>query len=569
MKKACLLLFCLFTKYLPAQNISRYDIVISEIFPDPTPSVGLPNSEFLELTNISDRSINLDKWKISDGNSTATIAGPFMLQADSQVIICPRAFINSFNVFGASIGVSAFPSLDNSGDVILLISPEGKTVHAISYKPEWYRNQLKQEGGWSLEMIDLHMPCKEADNWVASRADKGGSPGKMNSVNAVLTDKTPPILLRSYTIDSLTVAAVFNESLDSNFSVILQRYDIWPDIGRPFSASLAAPFFKEVLLHLSTPLRSTQVYLLRVKESTDCAGNTSQEQGEVKTGIPLHPNDGQLRINEILFDPRPGGVDYVELLNRGPGILNLQNIYIGNQRNGPSGNLKKCSENPFLLFPGEFYVLTENSDIVEREYSVKDRQHLLSLSEMPSYPDDQGSVLIMDSQGRELDLFEYKDDYHFPLLSNREGVSLERINPAGLSQDPANWQSAATDAGYGTPGYVNSQFRPEDPVEGEINISPLTFSPDQDGHDDQLTIQYKFPGPGYTCSIIIFDHRGRPVRYLVRNNLCGTSGYFRWNGLDEKTHALPAGVYYLVTEIFNLEGKRKIIKRGIVLAYKM
>ncbi len=569
MKNVCLFLFCLFTKYLPAQNINRYDIVISEIFPDPSPSVGLPNSEFLELTNISDRSINLDKWKISDGNSIATIAGPFLLQADSQVIICPRAFIHSFNAFGAAIGVSAFPSLDNTGDVIVLISPEGKTVHAISYKPEWYRNQLKQEGGWSLEMIDLRMPCKESENWVASIADKGGTPGKMNSVNAVAPDKSPPILLRSYTIDSITVAAVFNESLDSTISVNPQRYEIGPGIGRPFSVSLAAPLFKEALLRLSTPLERTQVYFLRVKESTDCAGNTSQDQGEVKTGIPLPPIDGQLRINEILFDPRPGGVDYVELFNRGPGILNLQNIYIGNQRNGPAGSLKKCSESPFLLFPGEFYALTENSDIVEREYIVKDRQHILSLPEMPSYPDDQGLVMIMDSQGKELDLFTYKDDYHFPLLANREGVSLERINPASLSQDPANWQSAATDAGYGTPGYVNSQFRQEDPVEGEINISPLTFSPDQDGHDDQLTIQYKFPGPGYTCSIIIFDHGGRPVRYLVRNNLCGTSGFFRWNGLDEKTHSLPVGIYYLVTEIFNLEGKRKIMKRGIVLAYKM
>jgi hypothetical protein len=175
----------------------------------------------------------------------------------------------------------------------------------------------------------------------------------------------------------------------------------------------------------------------------------------------------------------------------------------------------------------------------------------------------------MDSQGNELDVFSYRDDYHFPLLSNRQGVSLERIDPALPSMDRANWHSAATDAGYGTPGYINSQFRKSDPVAGEIHINPLTFSPDQDGHDDQLTIQYKFPAPGYTCSVIIFDHAGRPVRYLVRNNLCGTNGFFRWNGLDEKTRNLPAGIYYLVTEIFNLEGKRKIIKRGVVLAYRL
>ena len=176
MKYLFLSFFCLIATYLNAQNLSRYDVVISEIFPDPSPSVGLPNSEFLELTNISGHIINLDKWKISDGNSMAIIAGQFLLQADSQVIICPRAFTNSFSAFGAAIGVSAFPSLDNSGDIIVLISPEGKTIHAISYKPEWYRNQLKQDGGWTLEMIDIHMPCKESDNWEASIADKGGTP---------------------------------------------------------------------------------------------------------------------------------------------------------------------------------------------------------------------------------------------------------------------------------------------------------------------------------------------------------------------------------------------------------
>lgn len=569
MKYIFLSFFCLVVTYLNAQNLSRYDVVISEIFPDPSPSVGLPNSEFLELTNISGRIINLDKWKISDGNSMAIIAGPFLLQADSQVIICPRAFTNSFSAFGAAIGVSAFPSLDNSGDIIVLISPEGKTIHAISYKPEWYRNQLKQDGGWTLEMIDIHMPCKESDNWVASIADKGGTPGKINSVNAAAPDKLPPTLLRSYTTDSLTVVAVFNESLDSTFSVIPQRYEIGPGIGRPFSVSVPAPFFKEVQLRLSTPLLKTQVYLLRVKEARDCAGNIQQDLAEVKTGISSPAFDGQLRINEILFNPRQGGVDYVELFNLGPGILNLQNIYLGNKLNGPTGSLYKCSETPFLIFPGEFYAMTENSDIVKREYTLRDSQHIISIPVLPSFPDDQGLVLLLDAQGKELDMFSYKDDYHFPLLSNREGVSLERIDPASPSQNPANWHSASTNAGYGTPGYVNSQFHQSDSVEGEINISPLTFSPDQDGHDDQLTIQYKFPGPGYTCSIIVFDHAGRPVRYLVRNNLCGSSGYFRWNGLDEKSHSLPAGVYYLVTEIFNLEGKRKIMKRGIVLAYKM
>jgi hypothetical protein len=531
--------------------------------------VGLPNSEYLELTNVSGQSINLEKWKITDGNSTAIINETFILQPDSLVILCPRAFVSLFVLFGATIGVSAFPSLDNSGDLIILLSPEGRTIHAVSYKPSWYRNALKQEGGWALEMIDSRMPCMESENWQASNAGIGGTPGTANSIRGINPDKKPPLLIRTYAIDSLNIAVVFDESLDSSFSAIPLRYDIDGGIGAPVQVIPKAPEFNQVILHLARPLLSTRVYRLQVKEATDCAGNSNPSPQEVKTGIPVLPQEGQLRINEILFNPRQGGADYVELFNRGPWIADLQHIYLGNQQNGSTGSLNKCSEHAFLFFPGDHLVLTENTAIVEREYIVKNKTSVLSLAGMPSFPDDRGTVVVLDNQGKELDLFSYREDYHFPLLSNREGVALERIDPATPAQDPANWHSAATDVGYGTPGSINSQFRKTDPVGGDIHVSPLTFSPDQDGHDDQLTIQYRFPSPGYTCSVIIFDHAGRPVRYLVRNNLCGTSGYFRWNGLDEKTRNLPAGIYYLVAEIFNLEGKRKIIKRGIVLAYKL
>ena len=569
MKNLYVMLICFWGNCMMAQTYKRYDVVISEIFPDPSPAVGLPASEYLELTNASGRSVNLDKWRITDGNSTAYLNGGFILQPDSQVIICSRAYVSAFSVFGATIGVSAFPSLDNTGDIIILLSPEGRTIHAVSYSIDWYGNPLKQEGGWSLEMIDIHNPCRGADNWQASISDKGGTPGKLNSVSKSNPDTKVPKLICTYTIDSLTIAAVFNESMDSNFSAIPTRYQLDHGIGTPVSAVPVAPAFNEVYLHLPKPMLSSLVYQLQINEATDCAGNTGSILPAVKAGLPVFPQKDQIRINEILFNPGPKGTDYVELYNRGSSIVDLHDIYLGNKQNGSTGSLKRCSEVPLLFFPGEYIALSENSDIVFREYRVMKREQLVTLQGMPSFPDNEGTVVLLDGQGRELDLFTYRDDYHFPLLSNPEGVALERIDPALPAQDPANWHSAATDAGYGTPGYINSQYKPTDPVKGEVYISPLTFSPDNDGYDDQLTVQYRFPSPGYTCSVIIFDQAGRPVRYLTRNNLCGTNGYFRWNGLDEKTNILPAGIYYLVAEIFNLDGKRKVFKKGIVLAYKM
>jgi hypothetical protein len=101
-----------------------------------------------------------------------------------------------------------------------------------------------------------------------------------------------------------------------------------------------------------------------------------------------------------------------------------------------------------------------------------------------------------------------------------------------------------------------------------VKTTPETISPDNDGFDDFATIQYDFPAPGYVANISIFDAAGRPVRYLQRSALCGTQGFFRWDGLGDRAQQLPVGIYVLYTEVFNLNGKSKKFKNVVVLARK-
>src|SRR5215831_10245016 len=151
--------FLLGIHFLWAQTAKRYDIVIDELFPDPTPVVGLPSSEFIELKNVSSNAFSLKNWKLSDGVSTATITSNLVLKPDSFVVICPTAAVSSFAIFGNCIGVTNFPSLNNDGDLITLYSPEGVLIHAVDYNTSWYRDDIKSNGGWTLEMIDTRYPC--------------------------------------------------------------------------------------------------------------------------------------------------------------------------------------------------------------------------------------------------------------------------------------------------------------------------------------------------------------------------------------------------------------------------
>ncbi|HEV2832989.1 MAG TPA: gliding motility-associated C-terminal domain-containing protein, partial [Hanamia sp.] len=178
-----------------------------------------------------------------------------------------------------------------------------------------------------------------------------------------------------------------------------------------------------------------------------------------------------------------------------------------------------------------------------------------------------GNVIVLNGQGNIVDEVAYDEKWHFPLIKNTQGISLERINYEGPSLQ-SNFHSAATSVGYGTPGYKNSQYQLNEEVSGDITVTPEIFSPDNDGIDDFVTIDYSFPSAGYVTNITMFDASGRPVRYLQKNSLSGSKGYYRWDGLDDKNKKLPQGIYIIYTEIFNTEGKKKAFKNTVVLARK-
>jgi hypothetical protein len=547
----------------------RYDIVIDEIMADPAPQVSLPSNEWIELKNVSAAPVNLLNWRIGDATGQSGPMPNFILQPDSFVIVCTGGAVAAMQVYGRVISVTGFPSLDNDGDQLFLRSNTGVAIHSVNYSSNWYQNAVKSDGGWTLEMIDTKNPCAGMNNWKASTDVRGGSPGIKNSVDAVNNDQTGPSLQRAYAIDTLNIVLVFDEPLDSLKGATLSNYSIDGGLSIQSAAALT-PSFDKVQLRLINPMQVNRVYTLTANNVTDCKNNLIAAKNKTKIGLAADASVQEIVINEILFNPRSGGSDYIEFYNRSNKIFDAGKLYIANRNSGGAiSSPKLLSASPFYFFPGDYIVVTEDADNLALNYLVKNPDAVLAISSLPSFPDDEGDVIMLNFQGAVVDEVKYKDDWHFALIENADGVALERIDPDGASQDANNWHSAASTAGYGTPTYKNSQYKLLQNIRATIEVTPKVFSPDNDGRDDIATIQYKTTEPGYVANITIYDANGRPVRNLVRNGTLGLEGYWNWDGLDDKKLKLSTGTYILFTEIFNLKGKKESFKNVVVLARKL
>jgi len=563
-----LLLILLFSPlYVLSQN--RYDVVIDEIMADPTPQISLPSNEWIELKNVSANPVNLQNWRIGDATGLSGPMPNFVLQPDSFVIVCTGSVVAAMQVYGRVVSVISFPSLDNDGDQLYLKSNTGLTIHAVSYSLSWYQNAVKSDGGWTLEMIDTKNPCSGINNWKASIDARGGSPGIKNSVDVVNNDQSSPSIKNAYTIDNLNIVIVFDEPVDSLKGATVANYSI--DGGLSIqSATSISPLFDKVQLRLTTAMQANIVYTITVSNVTDCKNNSIGTKNKTKIGLPVDAAVMEMVINEILFNPKSGASDYVEFYNRSNKIFDANKLYIANRNSsGAINSPKLISIIPYYIFPGDYLVVTEDAVNLPLNYMVQNPDAVFVVSSMPSFPDDKGDVILLNLQGAVVDEVKYLDDWQFALIANPDGVSLERIDPDGTSQEATNWHSAASTAGYGTPTYKNSQYKLLQSINASVEVTPKVFSPDNDGRDDIATIQYKTTEPGYIANITIYDANGRPVRNLVKNATLGLQGYWVWDGLDDKKLKLPIGTYILFTEIFNLSGKKEILKNVVVLARQL
>lgn len=545
--------------------VSPFDIVINEIMADPDPIVGLPNYEYVELFNRTPFPIDLSNWTFTTG-TTVKIFPSITIQADSFLVLTSTAGLPSFAPSIPIVGFSSM-ALTNSGQTLILKTPQGGVISTVSYSDQWYQNANKKNGGWTLEQIDPNNPCAGMNNWRASNNASGGTPGTTNSINSGNPDITPPQAIRVAVIATDTIQLYFNEPLDSTTMLNLSIYSIDNGIGSPSQLAPIAPDFKSIRLDLSSALQVGIIYTITINNAiTDCAGNAIGLDNTARFALPEPALPNDIVINEILFDPKTDGVDFVEINNRSNKVIDLKTITLSQYDtvNNTLTSIENISEESYLIFPQEYLVLSEDGTIVKSQYSTTNPKGFLDMTNLPTMSISGGTVCLATNSDI-IDLLKYYDNMQFPLLNITKGVSLERIDFNRPTQDRTNWHSAAQDVGFATPAYKNSQYNDAGETDNSIAITPEVFSPDEDGTNDIVNINYNFATSGFVANITIYDSKGRLVKHLVRNELLGLKGTYSWDGINDGREKSRIGIYVIFVEVFDLSGNVKQYKKTCVL----
>jgi hypothetical protein len=549
------------------------DVVINEIMAAPVPAVGLPEVSYMELYNRLDMPVSLNGWKmeyitISSGAVTVGNIGAATIPANGYLILCASSAVDDMRYYGNAVNVSYLSSLTKSGKTLQLKTSEGQLLSRVTYSDKWITDDAKRNGGWSLEKIDAANLSESAANWAASEDANGGTPGQQNSVQHPNPDIETPFVTELTILDNQTLLLTFNELFDTIRAKNHSCYFVSNGIGNPQQILLNSANPQQLTLQFAKTFAEGIVYTLTVETPfSDLAGNAPD--GTYSFGNLFSPGNRDIVINEVLFNPNTNGVDFVEIYNRSDKIFNLQQVKLANRdKNNEVASVHTVSQQHFLL-PGDYAVFTTNVEVVQQFYSVPFPEKTVTLATLPTYPNDNGCVVLLSDKDIMVDEFLYSEKMHSGFINNPKGISLERVNPDRLSNERANWQSAAQDAGFATPTYRNSQYQlREEKTESEFSLPYEVFSPDGDGYNDVLYIDYSVATSGYVATITIYDAQGRLVKTVEKNTLLGASGRFAWDGTRYDSHKASVGIYIIFIEYFDLNGNVKRFKKTCAVAMR-
>lgn len=539
-------------------------IVINELMPAPKADQDLPNVEYVELFNPSDKEFRLDLLRISNSRNETSLPEGWMKPGDFLILV-PKGLENMFFGYGKVVGVSNWPVMLNSGDQVSLKSLEGVVLDQITFSTNSWGGSEFSGGGYSLEVPYPFFLCDNSSLLRTSVGPLRGTPGRINSVFNPNLELPKPTLKRAYFLDSLH----FILDLEGVISGTIQpeQIETSPKLGVEKVEKLAQGGWRVQLKEPAFPNHLFQVSLIGL---LDCNGKDLERIGPVSLVLASAPKPGEVHLTEVLFDPISGDPKFVEIHNSSSNYVILKSWALGNLDDlGQVSQIRIFGSEGTILAPGKYLAISTDSEKLKARYPKSREGGFLQVSSLPSYPISGGTVVLLRNEKEVVEKFTYASKYHHPLIQNTKGVSLERISISNSVLDLANWQSASGNEDFATPGRRNSQFLEGGTLDGNLKIEPRVFDPEGSQGPAFTTVSYELEQAGWVGTMRVYSVTGLLVNTLCQNQVLGTKGIFTWNGLDEKGARVRPGYYVLLAELFDLEGRVRVVRKTIVVAVKL
>lgn len=194
---------------------------------------------------------------------------------------------------------------------------------------------------------------------------------------------------------------------------------------------------------LSIPVAGQAQGQIPAEVAAEIAAKVSEE---VETPLQTQFETPSLVVNEVFYRGKDTRLEFVEVFNTSATAIDLSDFEFSDSRRKPV----PISDSPYRLDPGDYAVITRDAAAFDTRFSFPSR---IEIERWPAL-NNSGDAVILWINGAPVDSVVYSPSW------GGNDVSIERIDPAGLSSVQSNWAESFDRQG-GTPGSVNSVYAPD------------------------------------------------------------------------------------------------------------
>ena len=416
------------------------EITITELFVDATPSVGLPEVEWVEVFNQTDRIINTNGWGLVSESSTMD---PGIVRAilpdnnwngylppNARFLICNGHFdpTESLAELGYVSKLEGWSGLSDNGMKLSLLKPDGTLIDGLTYDRSWWHG----ESTAARSVSKIHPSgCGLPSNWEPTFLSLGATPWGKGEHETSAPQITTPISISSHLVNPQKIVFLLQPDIDPLSDVKCQ----FINDENEEEAYWESPYW---VVDLESPLSEGKPIDIIIEDAQLCT-NGVKTQGATMDWIPaLPPEWGDLVISEFLTNPSPESPwgEWVEIVNVSNRTLDLEGLKLGEA----------------FLKVGQ-YLNVDSVLVLEPN----------GMDAWSSLPANSGQIKLsiqinpLSEEASMIDLVEYSRCWHDDREKAEGGHSLERVNYFLPANSSTNWIS-----GTGVLGCSRGIARPLD-----------------------------------------------------------------------------------------------------------